>query len=177
MSTLPPEGPAFDPLSILAALEAHGVAYVLIGAFAATIHGSPLATADADITPARDEANLHRLSEALRAMGARVWAAGEPQGLAFDCSGEALARADIWNLVTDHGRVDISFAPAGTRGYDDLVVDAAQFDIAGVAVRVASLADVIRSKEAAGREKDRAALPILRRLLDELRRRDAQGGR
>jgi hypothetical protein len=33
---------------------------------------------------------------------------------------------------------------------------------------VASLADIIRSKEAAGREKDRLALPRLRRLLDRL---------
>ncbi len=177
MSTLPPEGPAFDPLSILATLEAHGVAYVLIGAFAATIHGSPLVTAVADITPARDETNLRRLAEALRAMGARVWAAGEPQGLPFDCDAEALARADVWNLVTDHGRLDITFVPAGTRGYDDLAVDAAQFDIAGVAVPVAALADVIRSKEAAGREKDRAALPTLRRLLEEHRRRDTRGDR
>ena len=37
-----------------------------------------------------------------------------------------------------------------------------------VVVSVASLADVIRSKEASGREKDRAALPLLRRTLEEL---------
>ncbi len=36
-------------------------------------------------------------------------------------------------------------------------------------IMVASLGDVIRSKEAAGREKDRLALPRLRRLLDRLR--------
>jgi hypothetical protein len=34
---------------------------------------------------------------------------------------------------------------------------------------VASLEDVIRSKEAANREKDRQALPRLRRLLDHVR--------
>ena len=33
---------------------------------------------------------------------------------------------------------------------------------------VASLADVVRSKEAAGREKDRVTLPTLRRLLERL---------
>jgi hypothetical protein len=32
--------------------------------------------------------------------------------------------------------------------------------------RLASLADVIRSKEAAGREKDRAVLPVLRQVLE-----------
>jgi hypothetical protein len=35
-------------------------------------------------------------------------------------------------------------------------------------VEVASLADIIRSKQAADREKDRAALPVLRRLLERL---------
>jgi hypothetical protein len=39
-------------------------------------------------------------------------------------------------------------------------------------IRVASLADIIRSKEAAGREKDRLALPRLRRLLDRLSERE-----
>jgi hypothetical protein len=39
-------------------------------------------------------------------------------------------------------------------------------------VPVAALADVIRSKEAAGREKDRLTLPTLRRLL--ARREGAQ---
>jgi hypothetical protein len=39
--------------------------------------------------------------------------------------------------------------------------------ILGVDVDVASLADVIRSKEVAGREKDRVVLPVLRRILDE----------
>jgi len=36
--------------------------------------------------------------------------------------------------------------------------------VGGVPVLVASLADVIRSKEAASREKDRAVLPALKRL-------------
>ena len=36
---------------------------------------------------------------------------------------------------------------------------------------VASLADLIRSKEAAGRAKDRAAIPLLRATLEEAHRR------
>jgi hypothetical protein len=37
----------------------------------------------------------------------------------------------------------------------------------GVPVLLASLQDVVRSKEAAGRDKDRRALPILRELVAE----------
>jgi hypothetical protein len=55
--------------------------------------------------------------------------------------------------------------PDGTRGYDDLIVDAAAEDIFGIEVRVASLADVIRSKQAANRPKDQRVLPTLREIL------------
>ena len=40
-------------------------------------------------------------------------------------------------------------------------------DACGLTVVVATLADIIRSKEAAGRYKDRDALPLLRRTLEE----------
>jgi hypothetical protein len=39
--------------------------------------------------------------------------------------------------------------------------------ILGAEVDVASLADVIRSKEAAGRDKDRLVVPTLRRIAEE----------
>jgi hypothetical protein len=38
-------------------------------------------------------------------------------------------------------------------------------ELRGARVQVASLADIVRSKEAAGRDKDRRALPVLRELL------------
>jgi hypothetical protein len=38
-------------------------------------------------------------------------------------------------------------------------------------IAVAALEDVIRSKEAANRPKDRRSLPVLRQLLDEVRKR------
>jgi hypothetical protein len=61
-------------------------------------------------------------------------------------------------------------SPAGTGGYQDLARSADELLVAEdpeLRIKVASLADVIRSKEAAGREKDRAALPLLRRTLEE----------
>jgi hypothetical protein len=41
----------------------------------------------------------------------------------------------------------------------------------GLSVSVASLRDVSRSKEAAGRDKDLAQLPLLRRTLEQIRER------
>jgi hypothetical protein len=157
----------FRPDALLRVLADHGVRYVLIGGLAAALHGSDLATSDVDITPALGAANLRRLSAALEAMHARVRTAEEPEGLPFDHDAESLARAGMWNLVTDHGDLDITFTPAGTAGYQDLHRDALHIEIAGTPVTVAALADVVRSKQAAGRPKDLIALPVLRRLLED----------
>ncbi len=59
--------------------------------------------------------------------------------------------------------------PSGTSGFPDLSERAEEFEIGGHLVRVATLEDVIRSKEAAGRPKDRMALPALRLLLEKRR--------
>ncbi len=83
-----------------------------------------------------------------------------------------LATADTWTLTTRGGDVGLMFLPSGTRGYDNLRRGATRERIAGVTVSVAALADVIRSKEPANREKDSMQLPILRRTLEHVR---AQG--
>jgi hypothetical protein len=70
----------------------------------------------------------------------------------------------MWNLVTSAGRIEIAFKPAGTTGCDDLMVNAEKFEAFGVMFLVASLADIIRSKEASGRAKDREDVAILREI-------------
>jgi hypothetical protein len=141
---------------------------VLIGGLAASLHGSPYVTTDVDIAPARNRANLERLAAALSELDAHIRAEGELDGVAFDRSAQVLSNAAILNLTTRHGDLDLSFVPAGTRGYEDLRRHALEIEIRETRVIVASLADVIRSKEAAGRDKDRLVLPTLRRLLERL---------
>jgi hypothetical protein len=154
-----------DPERLLTVLANHGVQYVLIGALAARLQGFPRVTADADITPARDEANLERLAAALRELDARVFTESVPEGLPFDCSARTLARADLWNLTTSAGRLDVAFVPAGTEGYDDLAAGAVRFDVFGVELLAAGLADILRSKAAADRPQDRQDVVILREML------------
>jgi hypothetical protein len=165
-----PETAPLDPERIIQTLGRHDVSYVLIGALAARLHGFPRLTADADITPARDAHNLEKLAAALRELDARVYTESVPEGLPFDCSAEALTRAELWNLVTSAGRVDIAFTPAGTRGFDDLASGAVRFDVFGIEILAADLPDIIRSKEAADRPQDRQDVIVLREIL---RRREA----
>jgi hypothetical protein len=165
-----------DPTTILRALADHEVRYVLIGGLAATLHGSPLATGDVDICPEDTPGNLGRLAGALGALDAAIHA-GDGEAVPLPPDPDLLAAARLWNLSTPHGRLDVSFEPSGTGGYADLRRDAVTFVIDGVTVPTASLPDVIRSKEAAGRERDRLALPTLRRLLEEIDRRPPEDPR
>jgi hypothetical protein len=158
--------PTFVPQDILAALDRGGVRYVLIGGLAAILHGAPHLTTDVDIVPEEGLRNLERLSAVLRELNARIRVTGEERGVPFNHDAESLRRVGIWSLETDHGDLDITFVPSGTQGYEDLRRDVVPMKVRGVDVPVASLADVIRSKEAAGRERDRVVLPILRRILE-----------
>jgi hypothetical protein len=164
----------FEPGQILRALEAHHVRYVVIGAIAAVAAGAPILTTDLDVTPARSPENLERLALALRDLDAKLRTPTDPERVPFPIEAEMLATADSWALSTRSGDLDVMFSPAGTQGYDDLRRGARRERIAGIRVAVAALADVIRSKEAANREKDSMQLPILRRTLETIRERQRE---
>lgn len=160
----------FDPVELLRTLRHHGVEFVLIGGIAARLRGAPLLTEDVDITPDETDRNLIRLASALSDLDARLRTATDPDGIQFPLEPELLKTARSWTFTTRLGDLDVMFVPDGTAGYRDLSRDADTLIVSEdreVTVAVAALADVIRSKEAAGREKDRAALPLLRRTLEE----------
>lgn len=108
-------------------------------------------TNDADIVPDPTPDNLSRLSEALRDLEHR--------------------HRGHFDLTTRCGNLDLAFSPAGIDGYAGLSSRAVRFDLDGLPVKVASLDDVIRSKEAADRPRDRAALPVLYALREEIESR------
>ena len=167
-----PDPPELDAGRLFGVLAEHQVRYVLIGGFAAIAHGSPFPTEDVDITPDPEAANLGRLSDALRELSARIRTESVPGGLAFEHDASSLIEAKSWNLTTRYGDLDIAFWPDGTAGYADLVRDAGAAEAFGLVIPTASLADVIRSKQAANRPKDQRVLPTLRRLLAERHRCD-----
>ena len=157
-------GVPLDASALLEVLERHRVQYVVVGGFAAELHGSVRRTADVDVVPRATADNLERLAAALREVQAKIRTEGLPEGLPFSPSGEAMVGMTTLNLVTTHGELDLNFTPSGTAGYEDLHADATTFAVGRVQVQVASLADVIRSKTAAGRPKDFDALPELHQL-------------
>jgi hypothetical protein len=155
----------FDPGGLLDVLLRHHVRFVLIGGLAALAHGSPFPTEDTDITPEPSEQNLVQLSAALDDLQARIRTEAVPGGLAFAHDAESLAGLEQLNLTTRLGDLDIAFRPSGTQGFADLSRDAADTEVFGLVVSIASLADVVRSKQAANRPKDQRVLPVLREIL------------
>ena len=167
--------PAFDPQRMLSALVEREVRFVLVGGMAAVLHGDVGVTVDIDIVPERSVGE----SWPARRSASRIWGLGSVlrgsrKELRFDCSAGFfgnLAPDAVVNMTTAAGDLDVALQPSGTRGFADLRRSAIEIEVAErLYILVASLEDVIRSKEAAAREKDRLALPRLRRLLDRVRR-------
>ncbi len=157
-------------------LERHEVRYVVIGGLAAELRGSPYITRDVDVTPARGRHNFAKLAAALRELEAKLRVPGLDYPVEVPLDEHSFDQGSTWSYVTKHGYLDIALLPDGTRGYEDLRRGATRERITDTLdVCVAALADVIRSKEAAGREKDRAVLPILRQVLERSRGRGRGG--
>lgn len=157
----------FDPAAMFAVLNAHDVQYVVIGGMGARYQGSDLLTEDVDITPDLEPANLDRLANALVALEAKML---DPDGKPIDLpepkiEPELMMRMRSFRTTTRSGVLDISLHPDGTDGFPDLVRRAVYIVVDTVAAPVADLRDIIRSKDAAGRDKDLAALPHLERVL------------
>ena len=162
----------FQPDVILQALIGHDVSFVLIGGLAAQAHGSPSLTGDLDICYARDKDNLERLSATLIDLGAvrRGLPADAPRMPVLDA--RTLRAGGLFTLTTSAGDLDLLATPDPAFDYERLRASAVLTAVAGHPVLVASLADLIDMKRAAGRPKDRIELEILGALREELDRQD-----
>jgi hypothetical protein len=160
---------SFDPVEICAVLEEEGVEFVVLGGFAAIIHGSPLPTEDIDVIPSRTDENLERLARALQRLDAQIRTGDEPVATKIDA---AFIRnmPNMLNLVTKYGDLDLTFSPSGSlTSYDQWRERARRAQLReGLIVVVAALDDIIASKVAADRPKDHRALPYLESLRDQL---------
>lgn len=162
----------FQPDVILQSLIEHGVRFVLIGGLAAQAHGSPSLTGDMDICHARDAENLARLAATLTELSAirRGLPSDAPRMPPLDA--RTLRAGGLFTLTTTAGDFDLLATPDPGFDFERLRKSAVSTRVAGHPVLVASLADLMTMKRAAGRPKDLIELEILGALREELDRRD-----
>lgn len=156
----------FDPLKALRTLVEHRVRFVLIGGFGARLHGSPTVTNDLDLCYARDMDNLEALAAALLGLEARL--RGAPSHVPFLLDAKTLKAGDRFTFMTSAGSLDILGTPSGVSGFDELDRAATEMDLDGLRVRVASIDDLIRMKQAAARPKDLIEVEVLGALREEI---------
>ncbi len=150
---------AFDPYALLAALQARGVSFVVIGAFARVIHGTGELTDGLDVTPSMREENLSRLAKALDDLDARRRDRKQLDRLDL--------RDPVIELDTRAGELKLVPEPAGSHGYDDLRRHASREPLGqGVRPQVASPGDLARMLGALEREHEIPTLLRLRRVIE-----------
>jgi hypothetical protein len=156
---------------ILEVLSRHRVEFILVGGVAAILEGAPVSTLDIDIVvPPTPEDRGHLLG-ALKELHARYL---DPAGRHIVPDAGKLEALHIHRLVTDFGPLDILDSIGAGLTYKDLTGETSPYELGDITVRVLNLATIIRSKEEANRDKDRATLPILRRTL-QLKEAESQG--
>jgi hypothetical protein len=136
----------------------HGVEYLFLGKSGAILLGFPDTTQDADVFVRRSDANGRALVAALRDLG---FALTDHQ------AADVIRGKDFVQLKNGPFDLDLVFAPDGIERFEDAWQR--HLDVEGFPV--CHIDDIIASKEATGRAKDRESLPRLRAFREYLRRR------
>jgi hypothetical protein len=150
---------------VLRILATHKVEFIVVGGVSALLNGAPVNTLDLDIVHHREPENIARLLNALDELGAEYRFTGcrklRPAESHLISKGHQL-------LITRFGPVDILGTIGREMSYEDLRPHSTEMLVADkLTVQVLNLSTLIEIKEFLNTEKDRAALPILRRTLLE----------
>jgi hypothetical protein len=127
---------------------------ILIGNAAAALHGAPVTTLDFDFLFRDTPQNRTKLVRVAKELGAMVLRPYYPASSLFRVTDDDLTL-----------QVDFLGSIHGLRSFEGARKRAATLEVAGHPLLVLALADIIKSKTAADRPKDRAVLPILKATL------------
>ena len=137
----------------------------MVGGISAVLNGAPINTFDLDVVHGRASENVRRLLSALDSLDAHYRLHADRKlrpGLSH------LSSPGHSNLTTRFGPLDLLGTIGNNLSLTDLLKHSARMEVSdGVQVWVLGLAKLIEVKEQLGGEKDKAALPILKRTLKE----------
>ncbi len=144
----------FDPSRIFETLDRHGVDYLTIEAWAVIAHGYVRATADIDFVARLNHNNMIRLGAALAELNARLRGVDADKLDIDPTDPEVLANGASFTMDTDAGPLDFRNDVPGAADYEEMRSRARHANAGGVTVWVVGYEDLIRMKEASGREQD-----------------------
>jgi hypothetical protein len=147
-----------DVERIFAALDAHGVDYIVVGGIAVQVHGHVRMTNDLDLIPSPTPTNLKRLAKALNDLQARVLNPGSEH---VEIDAQMLPRATLWQLSTPDGDIDILHEAPGAAPYPQLRRRALTITLGDLTIPIAGRDDLIKMKRASGRPTDLADIAAL----------------
>ena len=153
--------------TLLAALAANHVEFVIIGGLAATLHGSARVTYDLDIVYNRTPENLARIVAALSPY--QPYLRGAPEGLPFRFDVETLRRGLNFTFTTSAGPIDLLGELPGIGPYEAVRARATTATMFHRAFLFIDLEGLIASKKAAGRPKDLETIAELETIREERR--------
>jgi hypothetical protein len=140
------------------------VEFVVVGGISAVLQGAPIVTRDTDICYRRTPENIARLAKALAPWQPRL--RGLPPDLPNIFDERALQLGSNFTLLVGDEELDLLGEMSGLGGYEAIIGQCDEMLVSDCRVHVLSLAQLILTKEAAGRPKDLAVLPTLRATLE-----------
>lgn len=164
---MPAESFVSDLNSLLQRLCDADIEFVVVGGFAAMLHGSSLLTRDLDVCAVLTRENVAKLRQALGDLHPSH--RDNPRLSFLDNPGPDVEVRNLY-LRTDLGPVDFLGSIDGVGGFEAVRANAIGVQLFGRTCRVIGLDDLIRAKETLGREKDRAAAQQLRAIRAKLKR-------
>lgn len=139
--------------------------FVIVGGFAATLHGSSLVTRDLDVCATLSSENVAKLRDALRELKRAHRLTS--QKISFLDNPDPGTEIHNLYLRTDFGPVDILTSILGVGEFDRIRAASIDVELFGRTCRVMSLDDLILAKEALGQEKDLLAAKELRAVREK----------
>ena len=152
---------------VLRLMLGHTVRCIIIGGWAAILHGAGRTTNDVVLVYARDAENPRSLAAALAPQ--QTYLRGAPPGLPFRWDERTIKGGLNFTLTTAVGDLDLLGEVPGGGTYEQLLPFTQEISIGGVTGRVVTLERLIQLKRTAGRPKDLEAIAELQALLDEAR--------
>jgi hypothetical protein len=140
------------------------VEFVVVGGISAVLQGVPVVTVDLDICYRRTPENLRRLAQAIAPYKPRL--RGLPPELPGMVDERTLAFGTNFTLEIGDEALDLLAEMSGIGGYDQILPQVEEVLVEGVPIKVLGLQQLIATKQAAGRPKDVAALPLLKAALE-----------